>query len=98
MVILLIEDTEGMPITVERQSAMGCTYRFYIILREFCKKCILFLATKEACLSYVPIVCRHCGIALALVSTEAPQYLQKELREVPNQRQSPADSIKAPLM
>jgi hypothetical protein len=98
MVILLTEDTEGMPITVERQSAIGCTYRFYIILREFYKKCIQFLATKEACLNYVPIVCRHCGITLALVFTEAPQYLQKQLREVPNPRQSPADTIKAPLM
>jgi hypothetical protein len=54
MVILLTEDAERMPITVERPSAMGCTYRFDIILRKFYKKCIQFWATKEACLSYVP--------------------------------------------
>jgi hypothetical protein len=98
MIILLTEDTEGMLITAEQQGAMGCTYRFYIILREFYKKCIQFLATKEACLNYFPSICRHCGIVFEPVSTEAPQYLQKELCEVPNPRQSPADFIKASVI
>lgn len=77
MIILLQGDIEGMTITVQHQCAMGSTYRFYIILREFYKKCIRFLATNEACLNYVPSICRHCGIALARVSTEAPQYVRK---------------------
>jgi len=77
---------------------MGCTYRVYILLREFYKKHIQFLTAIEACLNYVPSVCRHCGTVLAWVSAEAPQYPQKELCEVPNPRQSPADSIKASLM
>ena len=70
----------------------------YIISYQFYKKCIQFLATKDACLNYVPSTCRHCGIALARMSSEAPQYPQTELCEVPNSRQSPADSIKASLM
>jgi hypothetical protein len=77
MIILLKEVIERMSINTERQSATGCTYRFYVLLREFYKKGTRFLATKQACLNYVPNVCRHCQIALAWVSTEAPQYLQK---------------------
>ena len=74
MIILFTADTEGNVDYCRAHKYNGLHLQVYIIIREFYKKYIQFLATIEACVNYVPSVRRHCGIVLARVSIEAPQY------------------------